>query len=142
MPLSDRAINVLALLDVHLPVDRPLIFVCHSSGGLLVKELLRNALTTTPQYTHLARSTKLVVFERDATPTKQPRYAQTFAAPGTPPSTASGKGGGGTGKVEDQPRAPAKLPDDSPPRRSVNATELLSQLPLCQSGARLPDQLS
>ena len=36
----------------------------------------------------------------------------------------------------------AKLPDDSPPRRSVNATELLSQLPLCQSGARLPDQLS
>jgi len=36
----------------------------------------------------------------------------------------------------------AKLPDDWPPRRSVNATELLSQLPLCQSGVRLPDQLS
>jgi hypothetical protein len=31
----------------------------------------------------------------------------------------------------------------SPPQRSLNVTELLSQLPqLCQSGARLPDQLS
>ncbi len=57
----------------------------------------------------------------------------------------------GCGHPEEPPRArPDGAADaqrnyltNSPPRGSVNATELLSQLPqLCQSGARLPDQLS
>ena len=57
------------------------------------------------------------------------------------PAKITGRGWGYRKSGGTTPRT-AKLPDDSPPRRSVNATELLSQLPLCQSGARLPDQLS
>ena len=43
MPLSDRAKSVLLQLEVGGIGERPLVFVTHSMGGLLVKQLLRTA---------------------------------------------------------------------------------------------------
>jgi hypothetical protein len=43
MPLGDRARNVLDLLGVEGLGKRPLSFVCHSLGGLVVKQMLRAA---------------------------------------------------------------------------------------------------
>lgn len=43
MPLADRAGNVLNLLELHIAPERPVCFVAHSLGGLLVKQLIRRA---------------------------------------------------------------------------------------------------
>jgi len=42
MPLLDRANNVLALLETEGVAEHPIAFVCHSLGGLVVKQMLRN----------------------------------------------------------------------------------------------------
>ncbi len=44
MPLQDRAVNVLErLLAQPILSDAPILFVCHSLGGLLIKQVLRQA---------------------------------------------------------------------------------------------------
>lgn len=45
MPLSDRAGNLLALMEADGLGARPIIWICHSLGGLVVKQLLRSAAT-------------------------------------------------------------------------------------------------
>jgi pimeloyl-ACP methyl ester carboxylesterase len=62
MPLSDRAVNILALLDNRSIGARPLVFICHSMGGLLVKELLRHGSTVTVRFLPIVKNTKAIVF--------------------------------------------------------------------------------
>lgn len=63
MPLVDRAINTLAILDSYGIGERPLVFITHSMGGLLVKQMLRHALDFgTPEWKAIAEQTKGIVF--------------------------------------------------------------------------------
>jgi pimeloyl-ACP methyl ester carboxylesterase len=62
IPLTDRAINVLATLSVELREDRLIVFVCHSYGGLLVKQLLRTSREIAPEYADLMKRVRGVVF--------------------------------------------------------------------------------
>jgi HAD superfamily phosphoserine phosphatase-like hydrolase len=63
MPLVDRAINILALLDANNFGGRPIVFVAHSLGGLLVKQMLRHAVSYgNTAWQRIAEQTKGVVF--------------------------------------------------------------------------------
>jgi len=63
MPLVDRATHILALLDSHDIGQRPIVFVTHSLGGLLVKQMLRHARDFgDPKWVTLAKKTKGIVF--------------------------------------------------------------------------------
>jgi hypothetical protein len=63
MPLADRATNTLDLLDIEGLGDRPIMFVCHSLGGLLVKQLLRSASDVgKAEWRRIAEQTKEIVF--------------------------------------------------------------------------------
>lgn len=62
MPLTDRAANVLPLLQAHGLGERPLVFVAHSMGGLLVKQLLRRAESSAREYGRVLEATRGVVF--------------------------------------------------------------------------------
>lgn len=61
--ISDQAKQVLDLLAAHSMGNRPLAFVCHSLGGLLVKQLLRTAKELhISSWEAIAANTKGVIF--------------------------------------------------------------------------------
>ncbi|MFF1614170.1 tetratricopeptide repeat protein, partial [Amycolatopsis sp. NPDC058278] len=62
LPLFDRAVNVLELLTVHNLGKRPLCFVTHSLGGLLVKKVIQEASESEGDYKRFAEMTRGVVF--------------------------------------------------------------------------------
>ena len=64
MPLADRAVNILVSLHTNdIGTNRPVMFITHSLGGLLVKEMLRKATDgSVPEGEALAKNTKGIVF--------------------------------------------------------------------------------
>ena len=63
MPLADRATNIVDLLDIYEIGERPLIFITHSMGGLLVKQLLRHAYDFgNPSWKRIVENTRGIVF--------------------------------------------------------------------------------
>jgi len=63
MPLVDRATNTLALLDSYEIGEQPLIFITHSLGGLLVKQMLRHGQDMgNPRWKAIVNQTKGIVF--------------------------------------------------------------------------------
>jgi hypothetical protein len=63
MPLVDRATNVLDLFETRGIGSKPLVFIAHSLGGLLVKQLLRHARDlNNPAWEPLATNTRGIVF--------------------------------------------------------------------------------
>jgi tetratricopeptide (TPR) repeat protein len=63
MPLPDRALQVLDLMIQHGLGNRPLMFICHSLGGLLAKQILRKSSDSAePHKQRVASRTVAVLF--------------------------------------------------------------------------------
>jgi triacylglycerol esterase/lipase EstA (alpha/beta hydrolase family) len=63
MPLYERAKNALALLDADGIGRQPIVFITHSLGGLLVKQMIRTGLSESyPPWEKIAAQTKGVCF--------------------------------------------------------------------------------
>jgi hypothetical protein len=63
MALPDRALQVLDLMPQRGLGERPLLFICHSLGGLLAKQILRKSSEAAdPRMQHVARNTRAVLF--------------------------------------------------------------------------------
>jgi hypothetical protein len=63
MPLADRAKNGLALMDADGIGNRPIVFITHSMGGLVVKQMIRHGLDLgDARWEAIARRTKGVCF--------------------------------------------------------------------------------
>lgn len=63
MPIEDRSQNLLTLLHAKRIGQRPLIFIAHSLGGLVVKQMIRDAHGMNhSEWTPILENTKGVVF--------------------------------------------------------------------------------
>lgn len=63
MPLVDRATNVLARVESAGIGNRPVIYIVHSLGGLVIKQALSHALGYgNPQWENIAKNTKAIMF--------------------------------------------------------------------------------
>jgi NB-ARC domain len=62
MPLFDRANHILAELKDNGLGDRPICWLAHSMGGLLVKKMLRNAGDIAREFAPILTATRCVVF--------------------------------------------------------------------------------
>lgn len=62
MPLQDRAVNLMTQMQNFGIGERPLCFVAHSMGGVLVKEILLRAAEGRTEFTSFATRTRGVVF--------------------------------------------------------------------------------
>ena len=64
MPIKDRANNILErLIADGIGTQRPVVFVTHSLGGLVVKEMLHQSLSlNNPEWEKVGRNTRGVVF--------------------------------------------------------------------------------
>jgi hypothetical protein len=61
--LPDRAVSVLSFMVDHHLGDRDLVFVCHSLGGLVVKQLLQiSEVRRDPRLKPIARATRGIAF--------------------------------------------------------------------------------
>jgi hypothetical protein len=60
--LPDRATKTLAVLDAEGLGARPLCFITHGMGGLLVKQILRDADTFGLEYQHISKALRGIVF--------------------------------------------------------------------------------
>jgi hypothetical protein len=74
MTIRDHAIALLELLTAHDVGTRPLVFIAHSLGGVVVKELLRQATMLVPSYRSIWKQTVAVVFL--ATPVSLSSFTQ------------------------------------------------------------------
>jgi hypothetical protein len=82
MPISDRAMQTLALLESNQLLRSPAFFITHSLGGLVVKEMIRIADTYHNEaWRSLARQTSGIVFL--ATPHSGSRIADYLGALGS-----------------------------------------------------------
>lgn len=63
MPLYDRAMNTLEWLITNLKSEKPIVFIGHSFGGLLIKQILKNAHTSTnTKHNKILERTRGVIF--------------------------------------------------------------------------------
>jgi alpha-beta hydrolase superfamily lysophospholipase len=62
MSLFDRANNLLAELQAEGVGTKPLCFIAHSMGGLLVKQMLRNADSVAPEFHLFSSAVRGVIF--------------------------------------------------------------------------------
>jgi pimeloyl-ACP methyl ester carboxylesterase len=62
MPIQDRAINLIAALESAGVGSKPLIFVCHSMGGLLAKQIAFQCLALSEQSSRLGESIHGIAF--------------------------------------------------------------------------------